>query len=66
MCDLLNGCTITKYCCILTTMVLKKTAAVVVKDQGSLFSLEVDETVETHKTKVSISNDLVGRRTKQK
>lgn len=39
-------------------MGLEKAAAQVVKEQGSLFSLELDGTVRTHKTKVSISNGL--------
>ena len=39
-------------------MGLEKEAAVVVKEQGSLFSLELDGTVRTHKTGISISNGL--------
>lgn len=39
-------------------MGLEKQPAVVNPEQGSLFSLEVDGTVKTHKTGVSISNGL--------
>ena len=40
------------------TMGLEKTAAVVEKNQGSLFSLELDGSVKKHKEGVTISNGL--------